>query len=238
MDASYLARKTLGIGAAAAVALCGVAMAASCAGSESKPAESPGEESSASGGGVAAKRLDCNFVTGPDNCWKPFAANISACLGGRLHPTGKLGADGTTCTLEDAVMVKLGSPCDPDGECDEREVFMGREDKKCMEFHATVTKPPNEMGRGAGSFEIASAQGTLKLEYDETKKILTCPDGKVYEGSGDWKKELKDCADTAGYESIPLYAFTKTPGDAKAKKKGSLQFELSSMDVLFDCAKP
>jgi hypothetical protein len=237
MNASVRARKASGIVVVGAVALAGVAMGSACGATPTKPAESPSEETSSSAAS-ATKPLDCKFVQSPENCWKVFASNVSACLGGRLHATGKLGADGTTCTMEDAVMVKLGQPCDPDASCDVSEVFMGREDKKCMEFRSTVTKPPNEMGRGAGSFEIVSSQGTLKLDYDETKKTLTCPDGTIYEGSGDWKKELKDCADSNGFESIPLYAFTKTPGDVKTKKKGSIAFELSSMDVLFDCAKP
>jgi hypothetical protein len=38
-------------------------------------------------------------------------------------------------------MVKLEQACDPDGECDVRDLFVGSEDKKCMELHATVSKP-------------------------------------------------------------------------------------------------
>jgi hypothetical protein len=141
------------------------------------------------------------------------------------------------------VMVKLGQACDPDKECEVRDVFMGRAGKKCMEFHASITKPADEMGRGAGSFEIAAAEGTVKVEYDEKTKTLTCPNGTVYSGTGDWKKELADCNDESGYAAMPAYAFTKTPTamDEKKKKKpgtGSLSFELASIDVLFECAKP
>lgn len=218
----------------------GAAIGASCGGSSTPPAESPPTESSSSG--PATKPLDCKFVSGEANCWKPFAATVSACLGGRIHPTGKLSADLTECALEDDVKVKLGSSCDPDKDCDVHEVYMGRGDKKCLEFHANITKPADEFSRGVGSFEIGSAQGTMKVEWDEKSKTITCPDGSVYTGSGDWKKELKDCADTSGYDGIPTYAFTKAPSVMEGKKKkagtGTLSFELSTMDVLFECSKP
>jgi len=224
----------------AAAMICATSIAAACASSDAPKPENPSDVAGASSSTAATEKLDCAFLMSDKNCWRAFAATMSACLGGRLHPTGKLSADLTECSLEDDVKVKLGQPCDPDKECEPTDVFMGRGDKKCMEFHASVTKPPSEIDRGAGHFEIDTAQGTLKLEWDPSTKTLTCPDGSVHSGSGDWKKELKDCAETSGYDSMPSYAFTTTATtkDGKKKKPGSLSFELSSVDVLFECAKP
>lgn len=224
----------------AVVSSIGVLAGGACKSSSQTTAASPSESSSAD---AKTKKLDCAFIKSDNNCWRVFAANMGVCLGGRLHPTGKLAPDLTTCTMEDEVMVKLGQSCDPDGECEPRDVFMGRAGKKCMEFHSTVTTPAGEMGRGAGSFEITSAEGTLKFEYDEKTKTLTCPDGTIYSGSGDWKKDLADCADEQGYESIPTYAFSKTATVMEGKKKkkagtGTVSFELSTMNVLFECEKP
>lgn len=219
----------------------GAALAAACGSSMQPHPESPAEASSESASSSNEKKLDCAFIKSPDNCWRMLAGSIGACLGGRIHNTGKLSDDRTVCPLEDEVMVKLGQPCDPDAECDVRDVFMGRAGKKCFEFHATEIKPPTEMGRGAGTIEVTSADGTVRIEWDETTKTLTCPKGDVYKGSGDWKKELKDCADESGYQGIPTYAFTKvaTAMDGKKKKPGTgtVSFELSSLETLFDCAK-
>ena len=221
-----------------AVLSIGAGLGAACGSSTPSPT-SPPTESSAS---PATKKLDCAFLKGGDNCWKILAATVSACLNGHVHPQGKLTPDLGACSLEDEVKVKLGQPCDPDKECEPRDVFMGRGDKKCMEFHSTVTKPADEMGRGAGTFEIAAADGTVKVEYDEKTKTLTCPNGTVYSGSGDWKKELADCNDESGFANMPAYAFTKTATVMDGKKKkpgtGTLSFELASIDVLFECAKP
>lgn len=218
----------------------GGVLAVACGSSNPNP-ETPPTESSASTA-TATKKLDCAFLKGDANCWKIIAATVSACLNGHIHPQGKLDAELSMCSLEDDVKVKLGQSCDPDKECEVRDVFMGRGDKKCMEFHSTVTKPADEMGRGAGSFELAAADGTVKVEYDEKSKTVTCPNGNVYSGTGDWKNDLKDCDDESGYANMPAYSFTKsaTVMDGKKKKPGtgSVAFELASVDVLFECAKP
>lgn len=208
-------------------------------GSKTPPPETPSPETASSS---TNKKLDCAFLKGGDNCWKIIAATVSACLNGHIHPQGKLDADLSMCSLEDEVKVKLGQSCDPDKDCDVLDVFMGRGEKKCLEFHSMVSKPADEMGRGAGTFTIAGAEGSVKVEYDEKSKTITCPSGAVYSGSGDWKKELADCDDESGYAGMPAFAFTKTPSVMEGKKRkagtGTLAFELASIDVLFECQKP
>ena len=220
---------------------CGGALLFVACGSGTPKADSASDVSEASSGSATTKKLDCAFIRSDKNCWRMFTISMGACLGARMSRTGKLSADLTECTLEDDVKVKLGQSCDPDADCDVHDVFMGRGDKKCMEFHSTVTKEASELDRGAGSLEITSSEGTLKLEYDDKTKTLTCPDGSVYSGSGDWKKELSECADAEGYESLPAFAFTKLATVMEGKKRktpGSVAFELSTLDVLFECAKP
>ena len=139
------------------------------------------------------------------------------------------------------VMVKLGQTCDPDGKCEVTDVFMGKSEKKCMEFHVSVGKPSSELDRGECTFSIAAPHGTVTLKYDAKQKSITCADGTVYAGTGDWKKELSECDSEGAYDGIPTFAFVKTATVMEGKKKkkaGSVSFELSSMDVLFECAKP
>ncbi len=218
----------------------GFALACGACGSSKPSPDTAADE--ASSAGSHEKKLDCAFLKGDQNCWKIVAAKVSACLGA-VHATGKLEADLSVCRLQDEGMVKLGSACDPDKECEVQDVFMGKAGKKCLEFHATVTKPASEMDRGAGHFELAGADGTVKVEYDEKKKSITCPDGMVYSGSGDWKKELAECNDESGFSGMPSYSFTKTATVMENKKTkkagtGNVSFEISSVDPLFDCSKP
>jgi hypothetical protein len=201
----------------------------------------PGPEGEGSTASSTDKKLDCAFVKNPENCWRTFTAKLGACLGGKPAGPGKFEPDGSLCILPEDLMVKLGQSCDPDGKCEVTDVFMGKSQKKCMEFHVSVSKPSSELGRGEGTFNIAAPHGTVTFKYDEKQKSITCPDGTVYSGTGDWKKELSECDSEGSYDGIPSYAFVKnaTQMDGKKKKKaGSLTFELSSMDVLFECAKP
>lgn len=187
------------------------------------------------------KKLDCAFARDVANCWRTVTAKVAGCLGGKPGAPGKLMKDDASlCRLPDDIAVKLGAPCDPDATCEVREVFIGKGDKKCAEIAATVERPPSEEGRGAGSLSVTIAEGTVKLDYDETSKKVTCPDGTVYAGSGDWKKELADCADETGYQGVPAWTVTVTPGKKDGKKKvpGRLSVELASMDTLFECDKP
>lgn len=187
------------------------------------------------------KKLDCTFARNVENCWRTVTAKVGACLGGKPSAPGKLQkSDASMCLLPDDVAVKLGDACDPDGKCEVRDVFLGKGDKKCAEIHATVERAPTDEGRGAGTLELTIADGTVKLEYDEKSKKVTCPDGTVYQGTGDWKKELSDCADETGYQGIPGWSVTVSPGkkDGKKKVRGKLTVELASMDTLFECEKP
>lgn len=221
-----------------AVLVIGASLAAACGSSKPNP-ETPEGAASASAA-PSNKKLDCAFLKGDQNCWRILATKVSACLG-QSHAAGKLEGDLSVCRLEDEVVVKLGSACDPDKDCDVTDVFMGKSGKKCMEFHGAVLKPADEMSRGAGHFELAGADGVVKVEYDEKSKTITCPDGSVYSGTGDWKTELEGCNDETGFSGMPSYSFTKTATVTENKKKkspGKLGFEISSIDPLFDCAKP
>jgi len=205
-------------------------------------AKTPGPEGegSASTSGNE-KKLDCAFVKNPENCWRTFTAKLGACLGGKPTGPGKLDAEGGMCSLPDEVMIKLDQNCDPDGKCEVTDLHMGKSGKKCLEFHATISKPASELDRGVGSFTVAAQHGTVTFKYDEKQKSITCADGTVYAGTGDWKKELSDCDNEGAYDSIPSFAFVKTATVMEGKKKkkaGSLSFELSTMDVLFECTKP
>lgn len=186
------------------------------------------------------KRLDCAFARNVENCWRTVNNKLLACLGGKPSAPGKLQkSDASMCVLGDQVAVKLGEACDPDATCVVRELFVGKGDKKCGEIHATVERPPSEEGRGAGSLEVTIADGTVKLEYDEKTKKVTCPDGSVFVGSGDWKGELADCADDSGYQGMPGWSTTVTPSRKEGKKKlpARLSIELGSEPFL-ECEKP
>lgn len=215
----------------------GGAVATQACGSSNPEAKSPSAEASSSAG----KKLDCAFIRNAENCWKTFTAKVSACLGGRPSGPGKLDAEGGLCTLPDDEMVKFDQNCDPDGKCEITDLAIGKAGKKCLEFHSAMTKPASDMGRGEGSFSFVSAGGTIAFKFDEKEKSITCPDFTTYTGSGDWKKDLAECDNEAGYEAIPSFSFVKSPTvmDGKKKKKaGSVTFEVSSMDVVFECQKP
>jgi hypothetical protein len=205
-----------------------------CAASQKPDAVSP--EGSASAG---QKKLDCAFAKNPENCWRVFTAKLGACLGGKPVGSGKLSPDGELCLLPEEKAVKLDQPCDPDGKCDVRDLHIGRGENKCLEFHVTVEKPSTEMGRGVGEFSVQAAHGTFRMKWDEKSKTVTCADGTVYTGTGDWKGELADCNDETGIDGIPNYAITPYPGgmDGKKKRPGKVAFDLTSMDVLFECEK-
>src|SRR5258708_7562036 len=96
----------------------GAVLAVACGSSMQPKVDSPAGEGSDSATSSNEKKLDCAFIKNPDNCWRALAGTIGVCLGGRIHNTGKLSDDKTVCALEDSVMVKLGQPCDPDGDCD------------------------------------------------------------------------------------------------------------------------
>lgn len=187
-----------------------------------------------------ARRLDCAFAKNPESCWRTFTSRIVACLGGKASAPGKLQKDDPTlCVLPDAQAVKLGQPCDPDGKCEVRDVFMGKGENKCFELHVSVDKAPSEEGRGAGTFELRAKHGTVHFQWDEKQKTLTCPDGTQWSGTGDWKGELEACNDEASAGGIPSYALTVVPGTADKKKKrpGRVSLEISSIDTVFDCDK-
>jgi hypothetical protein len=186
------------------------------------------------------KKLDCAFARNLENCFRTVSSKLVACLGGKPSSVGKLQADDASmCLFPDDVAVKLGAPCNPDGKCEARDVFLGKGDKKCAEIHSTVERAPSEEGRGAGTLEVTIAEGTVKLEYDEKIKRVTCPDGAVYEGSGDWKKELAECADDTGYAGIPAWSTTLTASrkDGKKKLPGKVSVELGP-ETLFECESP
>ena len=209
---------------------------AGCGGGNPEPV-APVASASAS----APKKLDCAFAKNPESCWRVFTTKIVSCLSGKASGPGKLQKDDATmCVLPDDQAVKFGQACDPDGKCEVRELFMGKGDKKCFEFSVSIDKPPSEEGRGAGTFEIKAAHGTVHFQWDEKQKTLTCPDGTQYSGTGAWKGELADCNDEASAAGIPAYALTVSPTvmDGKKKKRaGRVSFELASMDTVFDCDK-
>jgi hypothetical protein len=212
-----------------------VGSAVHCGGGGAPPAVEPKAEES------KEKKLDCAFAHNVENCWRTATAKVAACLGGKPSAPGKLQKDDATmCLLPDQVAVKLGAACDPDGKCEVRDLFLGKGDKKCAEIHGNVERPASEEGRGAGSLEITFAGGSVKLDYDEKTKKVTCPDGTVYAGTGDWKKELADCADESGYQGIPAWSTTVTPSKKDGKKKipGKVAVEVASMETLFECEKP
>lgn len=212
-----------------------LSLGVSCAGS-TPPPEPPKVEAPSN-----EKKLDCKFAHNVENCWRTITAKAVACIGGKPGSAGKLQKDdASVCLFPDEVAVKLGEACDPDGKCEIKDLFLGKGDKKCAEIHATVERAPSEEGRGAGSLSVAVAEGTVKLEYDEKTKKITCPDGTIYEGSGDWKKELAECADDSGYQGIPAWSTTLTPSKKDGKKKipGKVAVELASMETLFECEKP
>lgn len=186
------------------------------------------------------KKLDCKFARNVENCWRTINAKIVGCIGGRPMSPGKFDKeDPSLCELPDDVAVKLAEPCNPDGKCEVKQFFVGKGDKKCAEIRANVERPPSETGRGAGSLEVSIAEGTVRYDYDDTMKRVTCPDGVVYEGSGDWKKELAECADDTGYPGVPAWAVTLTPSKKDGKKKvpAKVSVELGT-DPLFECVQP
>jgi hypothetical protein len=204
---------------------------------EKKEAVTPAEQPAAS----TDKKLDCAFARDLENCWRKATAQLAACLGGKPTQPGKFEKDDPTlCQLPEGAMVKLMEPCDPDGKCDVRTVILGKGDKKCGELEQTIDRPATEEGRGAGSVSLAVPEGTVRLSYDEKEKRVTCGDGTVYVGSGDWKKELAECADDDGYAGIPAWSTTVTPTkkSGKIKVPGKLSVEVAAMDVLFECEKP
>lgn len=188
------------------------------------------------------RRLDCAFAKNQESCWRTFTARIVACLGGKASAAGKLQKDDPTlCILPGDQAVKLGQPCDPDGKCEVRDVFMGKGENKCFELHVSVDKAPSEEGRGAGTFELRAKHGTVHFQWDEKQKTLTCPDGTQWTGTGDWKGELESCNDEASAAGIPAYALTVVPGvadkDKKKKRAGRVSLEIASLDTVFDCDK-
>ncbi len=210
-----------------------VALPFGCASDPPKPAADPSTTK-------PAKKLDCAFAKNPESCWRVFTTKVVSCLGGKASGPGKLQKDDSTlCVLPDEQAVKLATPCDPDGKCEVSELFLGKGDKKCLELHATLDKPPSESGRGAGTFELKAAHGTVHFQWDEKQKTITCPDGTQYSGTGDWKGELEDCQDEASAAGIPAYSITVSAGavDGKKKRPGRISLEIASMDTVFECDK-
>jgi hypothetical protein len=208
-----------------------------CGGDQKPTPETPKGEASES----TDKKLDCAFVRNLENCWRKATAKLGACLGGKPMTPGKFQKDDPSLCTAEEIGMKLREPCDPDtGKCDVNHVFLGKGDKKCAELEIGIDRPATEENRGAGTVSMTTAEGVVKLEYDEKQKTVVCPDGSRYTGSGDWKKELADCADDTGYQGIPGWSLTATPSSKDGKKKvpGKVALEIASMDVVLECQKP
>lgn len=154
------------------------------------------------GNGEAAQRapdaLDCTWVQGEDNCWRTMAKALDACLGTPKTPKGTLAADGLSCTYAGdrtiTATMKLGAtdnvapPASP-----ERDFTV----KNAAGADCVHVQESNDV------LTVSFAGSALKLDTQDDRIELTCPDGRVFKGDS---ASVRGCLAPSG--GIPGYAWS------------------------------
>lgn len=129
----------------------------------------------------------CTFARAPDNCWRSTLAAIDACIG-TASTTGKLSADGKTCTSTDgSVVVTFTTAPDLTLKFEDRarDFTLTVGGKTCMKAH---------QANGAKNLQLSGPDGkTLDATATGTIEVVTCADGKKY--GADVTTFLDKCAD-------------------------------------------
>lgn len=137
----------------------------------------------------AAADDTCAFIADPANCYRTLVAAVDDCLtdasGDAGTPSGKLSADGTSCTYTGGRTVtfvgdarQYGGSSNPP-----TDVTVALGGKTCLHLVTTAQ---------SGAFTHPNG-GILRLELTGSGETITCPDGsrhgidiqKVFGGCGD-----------------------------------------------------
>ena len=138
---------------------------------------------SGSSSGSPAGTLDCNWLTGP-NC---YGSTFSPALGCLPDPkaTGKLSADGKTCTYAGGQVITFDSPVTLPLPSNAHVSFtLTGGGTQCLKVNQSSTD----------SFTLTTSAGTFVWTSGGGADSAVCPDGSSYAASGSSALQAALCA--------------------------------------------
>jgi hypothetical protein len=145
--------------------------------------------SDSSSGGPATAGFDCSFLAG-DNCWKQAVAVVAACAP-PPGSTGKLSADGASCTFSNGAVVQFSTPVDLASASDPTKgpspwgLIVTVNGAPCFQFFSQ-----------ASGLQLVTSLGRFKEDIASGANVtLSCGGGVQYGGS---EASFLACANEGG----------------------------------------